>query len=153
MKGKKDKGFTLLEIMLVIIIISMLAAIAIPRLSNSSETAREKADITTGREVKAALDRYQIEHGLYPKLGELTATNGKISGSGFIPDYIVKLDSTVTQQSAKDENKGFGIAELGKESQAPNAQHIIMIYLTSDGSAAEVIVYNKSLSQILWSSF
>ena len=150
MKDKNDNGFTLLEIMLVIIIISILAAIAIPRLSNSSEIAREKADITTGREVKAALDRYQIEHGLYPKLGELTAENGKVTGPGFIPEYIVKLDRTVTQQNAKDENKGFGIAELGKEAQ--NAQNVIMIYLTTDGSAAEVIVYDKTLSQILWSS-
>jgi len=150
-KSKSDNGFTLLEMMLVIIIISMLAAIAIPRLSNSSETAREKADITTGREVKAALDRYQIEHGVYPKLGELTALNGRITGSGFIPEYIVKLDSTVTQQNAKDEHKGFGIAELGKENQT-HAQNLIMIYLTTDGSAAEVRVYDKTLTKVLWSS-
>lgn len=85
--GKED-GFTLIEIMLVIVIIAMLAAIAVPRLTASAETARQKADITTGHELKAALDRYQVENGEYPKFDEMTAKNGEITCSKFIPQYI-----------------------------------------------------------------
>lgn len=152
MEEHKEKGFTLLEVMLVVVILSMLAAVAIPRLTISSEAAREKVDITTGREVKAALDRYQIENGTYPQLGKLRAENGEITGLGFIPEYFRKLDFKVTQQTAPDNQKGFGIAEIGQGNNYPDPQNLIMIYLTTDGSAAEVKVFNKTLSEVLWSS-
>lgn len=152
MNIKKNCGFTLMEVMLVVIIIAMLAAVAVPRLTTSAELARQKADITTGREVKVALDRYYVEKGVYPKIGELTAVNGKITGEEFIPQYISKLDSTVTQQTAEESRKGFGIAELGERRSYPEPANLIMLYLTRDGSAAEVRVYNKDLSQIIWSS-
>ena len=149
---RRDFGFTLMEVMLVVIILSVLAAVAIPRLTASSDTAREKADITSGREVKAALDRYQIEKGLYPRIGEINAVDGKITGDGFIPDYIKRLDPSVTQQITEEGYKGFGIAEIGQGQNYPEPEKLIMIYLASDGSQAEVKVYNKSLSEVLWSS-
>ncbi|HHV63641.1 MAG TPA: type II secretion system protein [Peptococcaceae bacterium] len=152
MNFKEEKGFTLLEVMLVVVILSILAAVALPRLSASSEAARERADIATGREIKAALDRYQIEHGFYPRLGDLKAEEGAISGSGFIPEYFHKLDRSVTQQAVPEEQKGFGIAALSSGTNLDPPQHVIMIYLTSDGSAAEVVVYDRTLSNVLWSS-
>jgi len=145
------KGFTLLEIMLVVVILSVLAAIAVPRLTASSESAREKADITTGSEIKSALDRYQIENGSYPKPDELRAANGEVTGPVFIPEYIKKLNSSVTQQNAVQEKRGFGIVEIEQINDS-NPQHLIMIYLSTDGSAAEVKVFNKNFSEVLWSS-
>jgi general secretion pathway protein G len=152
MSLKKERGFTLLEVMLVVVILSMLAAVALPRLAASSQTAREKADIATGREVKAALDRYQVENGVYPRLGELRAEKGEVSGLGFIPEYFRKLDSRVTQQVVPNEQNGFGIAEISLGNSYSTPQNLIMIYLTTDGSAAEVIVYDHTLTNVLWSS-
>lgn len=153
MDDQNNQGFTLLEIMLVIVIIAMLAAVAMPRLAASAETAREKADITTAREVKSALDRYQVENGTYPLPGELRAVNGEVTGSLFIPVYIKKLDGTVTQQYVEDKKKGFGIEVLeSADSNYPEAQNLIMIYLAADGSFAEVKAYDRTLQKVLWSS-
>lgn len=152
MRNKRKNGFTLLEVMLVVVILAMLAAVAVPRLTASSEAAREKADITTGREVKSALDRYQVEKGLYPCLAELRAGDGEVTGPGFIPEYFKKLDSTVTQQTAPVDKKGFGIARIGQGNVYPDPQKLIMIYLTADGAAAEVKVFDKTLTKVLWSS-
>jgi general secretion pathway protein G len=152
MKKRKDSGFTLLEIMLVVVIIAMLAAIAVPRLAVSADTAREKADITTGREVKSALDRYQVDNGIYPKKGELQETGGSISGSLLIPAYIRKLDAQTTQQSAPENRKGFGLAEIRSLTDNPEPTRLIMILLTGDGSLAEVKGYDKTLTKVLWSS-
>ena len=143
-----QNGFTLLEIMLVVIILSILAAIAIPRLAGSADMAREKADITTGKELKAALDRYQLENGSYPSLVESEDDDGKVTGAGFIPAYIKKLDKTVTQQNVPAEKQGFGIAT----GENPLTTNLIMIYLVADGSSAEVKVFHKDLSTELWSS-
>ncbi|RNC29282.1 MAG: Type II secretion system protein G [Candidatus Dichloromethanomonas elyunquensis] len=152
MRNQKDWGFTLLEIMLVVVILSMLAAIAVPRLAASAETARQKADITSGREVKSALDRYQVDNGVYPRIGELQEVNGSISGSALIPAYIRKLDVQVTQQNPAEEKKGFGLAEWRGGGESPEPKRLIMIYLTTDGSAAEVTVYDRTLAKVLWSS-
>lgn len=150
--SNKSRGFTLIEVMLVVVILSILAAIAVPRLSASADVAREKADITTGREVKAALDRFQIEKGIYPRIGEISTLNGKITGGGFVPEYIKRLDTTTTQQITEEVNKGFGIAEIGQGQSFPEPINLIMIFLTNDGSEAEVRVYNKTLAEVLWSS-
>ncbi|NLI91860.1 MAG: prepilin-type N-terminal cleavage/methylation domain-containing protein [Peptococcaceae bacterium] len=152
MSRKNDSGFTLLEIMLVVVILSMLAAVAVPRLAASSQTAREKADITSGREVKSALDRYQVENGIYPRIGELQESNGSITGSILIPGYIRKLDSQVTQQNPPVEKRGFGIADLTNGTENAESRHLIMILLTTDGSSAEVKVYDQTLTKVLWSS-
>jgi len=138
--------------MLVVVILAILAAITIPRLTNASDSAREKADIATAREVKAALDRFQLETGSYPTMNDLRDINGEISGSPFIPDYIRRLDSTVTQQNAPEGKKGFGISRLPEGSSYPSPEYLIMIYLTTDGTAAEVRVYDKNLSKVIWSS-
>jgi len=154
---KQDKGFTLIEVLAVIIIIAGLAAIAIPKLVSSTANARQKADVATAHQVKAALDRYQVENGIYPK--NLTAKDGEVTASGFIPKYISKLDIETTQQISEGK-AGFGVASLTADETlfiipddetAPPTK-IIMIYLESNGLAAEVRAYDADLSNVLWTS-
>ncbi len=156
-QGNSDnaqRGFTLVEVLMVVFIIAMLSAIIIPKVSASSEVARKNSDIATGHQVKSALDRYQVENGRYPKSTEVTGNEGNISAPVLIPKYIAKLSVDTTQQEAAEGKKGFGIGTLATNGSIPeNAQtHLIMLYLTADGSAAEVRVYDANLTNILWSS-
>jgi len=158
---EREDGFTLIEVMAVIIIIAVLAAIAIPKLASSTVSARRKADIATAHEVKAALDRYQLDYGAYPKTSELTVTGGGVVSTKLIPKYISKLDKSTTQQLVPEGNKGFGLASLvvnpadSTQFSIPDPATVanpIMIYLSGDGLAAEVRAYDESLANILWTS-
>jgi prepilin-type N-terminal cleavage/methylation domain-containing protein len=60
------KGFTLVEIMIVVAIIALLAAIAIPNLLRARITANESAAMATLRTISTALETYAAaNNGLY----------------------------------------------------------------------------------------
>lgn len=58
------KGFTLVEIMIVVAIIGLLAAIAIPSFMRARLTAQKNACINNLRQIEAAKDQYALEAGL-----------------------------------------------------------------------------------------
>ncbi len=61
------KGFTMIEVMLVVIIIGILAAMVVPNLSGRGEQARiaaAKTDIEAN--IMTALDLYELDNGSYP---------------------------------------------------------------------------------------
>lgn len=63
---QKQKGFTLIEIMVVVIILGILAAFIVPRVANRPEQARlvkAKQDILA---IQDALDLYKLDNGFYP---------------------------------------------------------------------------------------
>ena len=64
---RNKNGFTMIEIMLVVIIIAILAALVVPNLSGRGEQARKaaaKADIESN--LAASLDLYELDNGRYP---------------------------------------------------------------------------------------
>ena len=67
-KNQLRRAFTLVEILLVVVIIGILAALVIPKIAGSSERARltaAQADISGG--IKSALGQYEVDNGFYPK--------------------------------------------------------------------------------------
>jgi general secretion pathway protein G len=63
-----EKGFTLVEMLLVVTIIGILAALVIPKIAGTGERARvtaAQADINGG--IKSALGQYEVDNGFYPK--------------------------------------------------------------------------------------
>jgi len=152
-KQTRKSGFTLLEVMMVIVILAILTAIATPKFLSSAEIARRNADIATGHQLKTALDRYQSENGYYPKNSEVTAAAGAVSAEHLIPEYISRLDKNTTQQKTAESQLGFGVADLPADGDysALTPTNLIMIYLNSSGSRAEVRVFDDKLTE-LWSS-
>lgn len=64
MNTKSKKGFTLVEIMIVVVIIGLLAAMAIPAFQKVRETSQTKAITNNLRQLASGADQYFIENGV-----------------------------------------------------------------------------------------
>lgn len=65
--GRKLGGFTLLELMIVVVIISVLSAVVVPAF-NLQRGASAKSFLAANQKiVQEAIDRYSAEHGNYPR--------------------------------------------------------------------------------------
>lgn len=82
MMHKTKKGFTLVEIMLVVIIIAALAAMVVPRLVGRSEQAKlsvARSDIES--HLATALKLYELDNGMFPTTAQgLQALRQKPTG-------------------------------------------------------------------------
>ena len=69
-----SKGFTLVELLIVVIILAILAAIIIPQFSGATDDAEQAAYDTNIANIRAAIDLYRQQHNEYP--GAVIATGG-----------------------------------------------------------------------------
>ncbi len=65
---RSERGFTLVEIMIVVAIIALLAAIAIPNVLRGRTTANEAASIGNMRALLSSLEMYRSVNNVYPNL-------------------------------------------------------------------------------------
>lgn len=64
--NKKQTGFTLVEIMVVVVILSILAAIVVPKLMDRPDDARRAKAMQDIRVLSSALDLYRLDNYTYP---------------------------------------------------------------------------------------
>jgi prepilin-type N-terminal cleavage/methylation domain-containing protein len=93
MIGKKLKGFTLMELVMVVAVIAIIAAISIPGILDSKKSANEASAIQYMRTWGTAQEIYYRKNGIYADSDEklvdlITVTKGDGDGYSFSVDTI-----------------------------------------------------------------
>jgi prepilin-type N-terminal cleavage/methylation domain-containing protein len=101
MKTSAQHGFTLVEIMMVITIIGLLAALATPSFSNARTTSRANTCINNLRQLTGAKDQWAMEHGKSETdLVDITEVAGYIkSGMPVCPSSGTYMFTTVAMSA------------------------------------------------------
>ena len=86
------KGFTLVEIMIVVVIIGLLAAMAIPAFQKVRQSSQDKAVLNNVRQLAGGADQYFLENGVS------TVARTNLVGS----DKYVKALNTVAGETYPD---------------------------------------------------
>lgn len=90
MKTHKNQGFTLVEIMIVVVIIGLLAAMAIPAFQKVRANSQDKAVTNNLRQLASAADQYFLE------TGNTTVDSDELVGTN--TTQYVKVINTVAQE-------------------------------------------------------
>lgn len=142
---KPKSGFTLIELLIVVAIIGILAAIAVPNFINARTKAvlsRVQADM---RALSTAAEMYMLDHGTYPRdawrgyiYNYTTARSGwiamttpvsYISASTFIDPFKVKfadVDGIDRQFGDALYEMGTGNSNQGKHNEWPFTDYILV---------------------------
>ncbi len=126
---KKQTGFTLVELMLVVIVISILVAMVVPRLMGRSDQARESAahaDIEAN--LASALDLYEVDTGAFPKTEE-------------------GLDALITKPSNPKIAKKWKGPYIKKKSADPWGNPYVYKFPGSHGTVYDLYSYGKDESE------
>jgi type IV pilus assembly protein PilA len=100
MSKNVQKGFTLIELMIVVAIIGILAAIAIPAYSDYTKRAKVTELVTAGSACKASVSEYFQAQGTFP--GDLNAagcssvSTAKMSGLTLGANGVITVGSSIT---------------------------------------------------------
>src|SRR5713101_9122946 len=119
-RNRRRRGFTLIELMIVIAIILVIAAIAVPKMNNQMMAAHEMAAIRQITTIHQAETQYYSQFGKYAALTELgppaSGTAGpaasdlipKILADGKNSGYIFAVQSTPTGYAVTAIPEAFG---------------------------------------------
>jgi len=136
--NKKNRAFTLVEILIVVMILGILAAIVIPQFTSAAEDSKLSNLKTNLQSIRAQLELYRHHHNkTYPtdltaQLTQKTDSDGTINASGAFGPYLHKFPGNPFVDDPAEAVKTSGAAGEGWDYTA--ATGIILANTAGHGS-------------------
>ena len=107
MNTKIKKAFTLVEMMIVVVIIGLLAAMAIPAFQKAGENAARKALHNDARQIAWAAERYMLESSVTVVTNVDFAPDGALAVACPLYDYVKKVGKNTVGPSTMNMDEDF----------------------------------------------
>jgi len=121
---RNEQGFTLVELLIVVIILGILAAVAIPQFGSSTDDARLQSLNSNLATLRSAVELYYQQHGEYPGFNKDTGPGSEDpegSAGNMPPNFLSQLTLYTDQTGAKVATKtaGYDYGPYLKKSSLP----------------------------------
>lgn len=90
---KKQKGFTIVELLIVIVVIAILAAISVVAYRGIQNRAHNSAIQSDLRQFAQLIEFYRVDHNDYPEGGQASGNSTRFPGIAFQPTKEAYLDT------------------------------------------------------------
>lgn len=107
---KSKEGFTLIELMVVLAVLGILAAVAVPRFSDMTGKANLVKAKNELKQVQTALELYYAENNEYPKTDAKDAAFEVIIGEYLVSSDITSYEFTYDADGGTD---GYSVTAVG----------------------------------------
>ncbi|MEI8281139.1 MAG: prepilin-type N-terminal cleavage/methylation domain-containing protein [Armatimonadota bacterium] len=148
MKQKKRLGFTLVELLIVIIIISVLASVAVPKFNSAWKSGTESRLHQNLMEYRNAIERFHSDTGLYPaSMSDIRLQTAPATGLG----------STGTSQpiAAGSWNGPYFKLYSNPSSYHPDIRNLGYTYTVSSPNVGKLVINSsaRDLNGVRYSSW
>lgn len=107
-------GFTLIELIVVVAILGILAAVLLPKVLSAMDDAKSKSALSTGKQLQVGMERYNITNNGYPAVPATVDATWLNSKLGSYVNINVSNISSVTYTATSLYTLSVGLTDSGK---------------------------------------
>ena len=138
-----SRGFSLLEILVAVTIVSAIATIAIPNLLRAIDRSRQSSTVADMRTIGTALERYAVDHLAYPTAAGIEALRRDL-----VPEYVKQLPERDGWGhpfvfEAGERGASYTLRSLGKDG-APQTTELVEL---SRDFTADIVLVDGAFAQ------
>ncbi len=136
---EKRKGFTLIELMVVILIVGILAGVAVPILRGRIDSAKWSEGKAAAGAIATALRAYAAERGVNGTYGTLTVDNLGFTESDLNGTYFTKANYSVSNVTFTEGANPELTFDVGVTNAGTGITSPVSVSLDEDGAWSETL--------------